>query len=106
MQTQVISRMAGARKTNTVSALRHTAATGGATDCAAIVWVSRTAWADRDLPSARAWFEAQPFGRQEKLVNGIITIWAPSTSRMSVRFPITTGPEGIVRTTWKFTAFA
>jgi len=25
---------------------------------------------------------------------------------MSVRFPITTGPEGIVRTTWKFTALA
>ena len=31
---------------------------------------------------------------------------SPSTMRMSVRFPITTGPEGIVRTTWKFTALA
>src|ERR1700722_16377720 len=33
-------------------------------------------------------------------------VWSPSTIRMSVRLPMTTGPEGIVRMTWKFTALA
>src|SRR6202035_2519630 len=33
-------------------------------------------------------------------------VCSPSTTRMSVRLPITTGPGGIVRTTWKFTALA